>query len=149
MSVAKLIWAWQTKRLEGRCWLREGQRYVSIRDWRELATKDDQEALKDLIRRLDGQRNGWHKPDTVLAQPGVYAIFDGRSLLYVGSSLNLASRLSGHPVRRQYRQANIRVRYTKRGDHLSAEFKLIERLQPKLNKTWVDRRRRSDGERAV
>lgn len=142
MSVAQEIWQWQTDRLRGRADLMDGWKLVSGMQWHRNATIKDKRAYLNLIRGLDRRYGiyawgGWHEPSTVMNKPGVYAFFDRGRLLYIGSSTNLASRLSSHSVRARYINALVRVRYTEPGDQLTAEYKLIRRLKPPLNKTYA------------
>jgi hypothetical protein len=90
---------------------------------------------------------GWHEPAIFdwRSSPGVYAIFDGSELLYIGQSRNVEQRLLGHDVLAaicwQYahikRPLNIRVkvRYVASNDHEEREARLIKRLQPLFNRT--------------
>ena len=84
------------------------------------------------------------------ARPGVYAIFVGGTVVYVGSSLNMKARFVGHRFRYGYARNIItpwgdfpddgassvtcKFRVSRRlGDWLMWEFRLIRRLQPMFN----------------
>lgn len=94
----------------------------------------------------------------VPARPGVYAIYLGGEVVYIGQSANLRNRLQGHYIRPGYAK-NIRTpwgdfpsdvpllgkaKITKRfGDWAMWELRLIERLRPVFNKTFVNKQRTS------
>lgn len=93
---------------------------------------------------------------SVPALPGVYAIYLGGEVVYIGQSANLRNRLQGHCIRAGYAK-NIRTpwgdfpatvsvlgkaKITKRfGDWAMWELRLIERLRPTFNKTFVNQSR--------
>lgn len=95
-------------------------------------------------------------PLTVPAKPGVYAIYLNDEIVYIGQSANLRNRLAGHRVRCGYAR-NIRTpwgdfpddvplagkaKISKRfGDWAMWELRLIERIRPTFNKTFVNERR--------
>jgi hypothetical protein len=89
-------------------------------------------------------------------RPAVYAIYLGGELVYIGQSANLRNRLQGHYIRFGYANnirtpwgdfpATVRVsgkaKITKRfGDWAMWELRLIERLRPTFNKTFVNQQR--------
>jgi hypothetical protein len=85
-------------------------------------------------------RTGWRAAGSRLElrrRPGVYALFDGPVLLYIGCSRNIRARVNlAHHVLSKYPKATVRVRYTdNEGSHLAAEFRLIRRLKPSMNVT--------------
>jgi len=85
--------------------------------------------------------------------PACYAIFGDGRLLYVGSTENLADRITGHGIR-ELRTRNcttpwgsfggvvVKFRPSRKyGDWLMAEARLIRRLQPPFNKRGVRSKR--------
>lgn len=157
-------WQWQTERLADRVRPQPGCKYIWAEEWMRFATEADHEAfrqyVKDADRRLAAgkasrkrarreapkpkpqprDKRGWHRPIKLKARPGVYALYDSEGrLLYIGSSVALSGRLSGHTVRGQNPGAIVKIRYTplKTGEHLAAEFRLIRRLKPPLNRTFA------------
>lgn len=82
---------------------------------------------------------GWHKTKAPLPAPGVYAIYQNGFIVYVGSSINLAVRLSPAHIqlaRIEPQRCSLKVRYCKPGSYewLAAEARLIARLAPCWNK---------------
>ena len=82
---------------------------------------------------------GWHKTKAPLPSPGLYAIYQNGFIVYVGSSSDLARRLS--PTHTQLARIEpahcwLKVRYCKPGSYewLAAEARLIARLKPCWNK---------------
>ena len=89
-------------------------------------------------------------------QPGVYVIYIGGEVVYVGQSANLRNRIQGHKIRNGYAR-NIRTpwgefpddvqvtgkaKVSRRfGDWAMWELRLIERIRPIFNKTFVNERR--------
>jgi excinuclease UvrABC nuclease subunit len=81
-------------------------------------------------------------------KPGVYAIwatnrpfYDGeKHLLYIGSSVNIHSRLSnnGHPYRIALNRLNgiVYVSFIETDDYIVNESYLISKHKPILNKKW-------------
>jgi excinuclease UvrABC nuclease subunit len=95
-------------------------------------------------------------PGRVPPAPGLYALFSGEQLLYLGSSVNLRDRLTDHGVGRSWKRPpgrftavrRLRVRIAlepRRGRWLMREWRLIDRLRPPMNSagTGPGRRRRS------
>ena len=64
---------------------------------------------------------------------GVYQGFVGPECVYVGSSLNLRSRISGHPLRSVCDRWEWSL--VPADSLVSAEQALMDRFQPRLNKT--------------
>lgn len=91
----------------------------------------------------------------VPTEPGYYALYSGKVLVYIGSTTNLRIRLGKHLcVRRSYSSAHgdwiqpknpitrAKFKVSRRlGDWLMGEWRLITRLQPKNNSAGVTRRR--------
>jgi excinuclease UvrABC nuclease subunit len=111
----------------------------------------------DIISDRRWQRK-WHytipiRPCDVPREPGVYAIYVDRVLVYIGQSSNLFHRLCSHDIDFS-RYSNrvetpwgdgfsVQCKYrlsSKYGDWLMREARLIKRLQPSGNKrgnaTW-------------
>lgn len=78
---------------------------------------------------------------------GVYVIFSGPAVVYVGSSVDMVARMSSYQVRRWGKRhcpsvpwaglpdIKIKVKYTRKyGEWLMVELRLIERLKPKFNR---------------
>src|ERR1035441_5611701 len=75
--------------------------------------------------------------------PGVYAIYSGASVIYIGQSVNMRHRLSDHYREMlsesasrfdNYRLKSVKFRPCKKLEEwLSLELKLIHRLSPALN----------------
>ena len=91
----------------------------------------------------------WHRVNTTSSlshppAPGLYAVFSGHRLLYLGSSSNVRRRLSQHNIRWSYGNSlftpwgefpriEIRVRVIRRaGDWLRREYLLVRRLRPEF-----------------
>lgn len=76
--------------------------------------------------------------------PAVYAIYHGDELVYIGQTAHLRERLRCH--RRDgllCDGARLKVRQCRRrGEWLMREYRLIERLQPRLNIHGTERWRR-------
>ncbi len=72
-------------------------------------------------------------------RPGVYALYLENSLLYIGSSSNLKSRLNNHPFVRRSDSVRTDFKYlkfkvcSKYGEWLMLEARLIKRAKPPLN----------------
>jgi len=92
-------------------------------------------------------------PGSVPPIAGVYAIFSGRVLVYIGSAVNMRERLNDHGVGRSWKrgpgrfsalpQLQLRTAAAgRRGDHLAREFRLITRLRPPENRNHAGGRRR-------
>ena len=98
------------------------------------------------------QTISFYKLDSIPANPGVYAIYNESDLVYIGQAVDLLARMRRHryvvlgtkePSTRWdkdglevYERKNLRVKYRlskKVGEWLSAEFRLVSRLQPLLN----------------
>lgn len=81
--------------------------------------------------------SGWQWGGVWHQSPGVYALRQDGQVVYIGSSSNIANRLSSHELLRTLKQQGeieVGIRYiSKPGEHLAAEYRLIRRLQPKLN----------------
>lgn len=93
---------------------------------------------------------------SVPAKPGVYVIYLGGEVVYIGQSANLRNRMQGHNIRFGYAR-NIRTPWVevpddmplvgkakisrRFGDWAMWELRLIERLRPVFNKTFVNERR--------
>lgn len=88
--------------------------------------------------------------------PGVYALFSGHRLLYIGSAVNLRDRCTDHGIGRSWKRPPgrftatpaLRVKVSPEpiaGRWLMREYRLIRRLRPPLNRTatGTGRRRRS------
>lgn len=83
-------------------------------------------------------------------EPGVYAIYFGREVVYVGQSNNLRVRIARHHLRPGYaknyhtpwgdiphQDVTCKYRVSRRlGDWAMWEIRLIDRLQPRFNKTF-------------
>jgi hypothetical protein len=94
-------------------------------------------------------------PFRIPKSAGVYAIYLNGELVYVGQSNNLLVRLSRHRIRHGY-SGNLKTPWGEfpgethltgklkvsrvRGDWAMWEIRLIERLMPKFNRTFVSRR---------
>ena len=89
---------------------------------------------------------GWHEWHTYhwYGKPGVYAIYEGEELLYIGKAANVESRLLGHHVfaRLVWQRMKaglslsairVKIRYTLAGDQNVREARLIRKLRPPLN----------------
>ncbi len=96
----------------------------------------------------------WGVPDTPNL-PGVYVIYFGDELVYIGQSNNIRARFARHNIRYGYAQNIItpwgdvpesvgvfaKIKPSKRlGDWAMWEIRLIHRLQPRLNKTFTGSR---------
>lgn len=94
----------------------------------------------------------WH--NSVKPSPGCYVLSVCGEVIYIGQSFNVRKRMARHgfaertsPTGERYVATpwgNLRgsldgkVRYSRRfGDHLMIEARLIERLQPRLNRKGV------------
>lgn len=86
--------------------------------------------------------------DGVPQQPGVYAVFINGDLLYIGSSMNVRTRLSNHALKYARYSATVHtpwgdfkadewvVKYRpsrRYGDWAMVELRLIRRLCPRFN----------------
>lgn len=109
-----------------------------------------------------GARN-WVRVDPVHAVlnsiprvPGVYAIYFDDELVYIGQSNDMGARLVRHAIRYGYAgnihtpwgsipdTVNVTAKIKKsrvRGDWAMWEIRLIERLSPRFNRTFVRARR--------
>ncbi len=78
-------------------------------------------------------RLGWREVDIAAPYPAVYALYDGGNLRYIGSTSNLRERLSSHE--KKYTKRRVKARYFKPASFgwLSAEARLIARLNPPDN----------------
>lgn len=86
-------------------------------------------------------------------EAGCYAFFLGGNLGYIGSSQNVAKRISSHEIRFGYSNAiitpwgrfkrvTVKVSKSKRfGDWAMRELRLIDRLRPRFNRLSKGRRR--------
>lgn len=83
--------------------------------------------------------------DVFPSSAACYVIFEGRKLLYIGSAVNLRSRLCGHRIYEGligYREGacdpkKVTVAYRpslRVGDWAMVEIRLIRRLKPPLNR---------------
>lgn len=90
--------------------------------------------------------------DRVPAAAGVYAIFSGTRLVYIGSAVHMRERLNDHGVGRSWKrgpgrfsalpQLRLKVALAGRpGEHLAREFRLITRLRPPENRNHAGGRR--------
>lgn len=83
-------------------------------------------------------------------QPGVYVIFDGDKVLYVGSSCKMRARLHQHGINWAhystclktpwgfFRKGNVKFRPSRKyGDWAMVELRLIRRLRPRHNKRHI------------
>src|SRR5690242_8942280 len=74
---------------------------------------------------------------------GVYAIFQADRLLYIGSSINIRSRIWAHLATARFIGVKgLSVKYKKSqryGDWLMTEARLLKRLRPRLNKVVFSR----------
>jgi len=89
---------------------------------------------------------GWTKATrgSIPNMPGCYAIYRGRTLVYIGSTQNLNARLENHwrDSKRWGVTPNtpltIKVRVSRKaGDWLMIEYRLIKRLRPEVNRFWI------------
>src|SRR5690349_19063400 len=105
--------------------------------------------------------SAWVKVDPmrwfdVPAKPGVYVFYVGGEVSYVGQSANLRNRISQHNVRPGFARNTItpwgtfpdtvsvglKIRVSRRfGDWAMWELRLIKRLRPLFNGTFVNKRR--------
>ena len=68
--------------------------------------------------------------------PGIYAIYDGASLLYIGSSVDLLKRLRAHGNSGRWPDA-ARIKFSPMGSRwVERERRLVARLRPSGNKEW-------------
>jgi excinuclease UvrABC nuclease subunit len=69
-------------------------------------------------------------------KPGVYAIYDGTQLVYIGSTSSLRNRFGMHKkLMNGLNFAHIKVSFSSSyGDWTKRELRLIKRLNPELNK---------------
>jgi excinuclease UvrABC nuclease subunit len=103
------------------------------------------------MRDRGAQKGGrWITATDILripAGPGVYAIYEKRKLLYIGSSSNLYNRLYQHQhsdnrVSQALLGRYARVKYrpsVEYGDWLMVELRLLSRLKPPCNRCGVKR----------
>jgi excinuclease UvrABC nuclease subunit len=110
----------------------------------------------------DGRRRNWATFDPVHANPdrlprvaGVYAIYFDNELVYVGQSNDIGARLTRHAIKFGY-DSNIHtpwgsipdsVKVTAKvkrsrvlGDWAMWEIRLIHKLKPRFNCTYLERR---------
>lgn len=89
-------------------------------------------------------------------KPGVYVIYIGGEIVYIGQSANLRNRLQSYKIRAGYAR-NFRTPWGDYPDHVTIsakakvsrrfgdwamwELRLIERIRPIFNKTFVNERR--------
>lgn len=90
-------------------------------------------------------------PERIPPTGGVYAVFAGRKLLYVGETENLHKRIVwGHCIRctgysgwittpwGEFQHVSVRFRVSRKyGEWAMAERRLIRRLQPQFNRRGV------------
>lgn len=68
--------------------------------------------------------------------PGVYAIYSGSELVYIGSAESIRARLRDHSILREVDREKCTVKFSVAracGDWMSREYRLIQRLRPPLN----------------
>ena len=76
---------------------------------------------------------GWHSTLSPLPLPGVYAFYDRAQLVYIGSAVNIYSRISGHERRQPHYTVKVRYHAHNSFAWLTQEARLIHRLNPTLN----------------
>lgn len=70
--------------------------------------------------------------------PGVYAVYRGEALVYIGSSINLRSRLQTHFSLRHWRHSDVSVKVSAMdAGWRERERKLVKRLRPPNNRQWA------------
>lgn len=102
-------------------------------------------------RRVDAARAGLLGTPDIPVLPGVYAIYLGDELVYIGQSNNLRVRFARHNIRHGYAKniitpwgdvpasvgVTVKIKPSVRlGDWAMWEIRLIHRLQPRFNKTF-------------
>ena len=110
-------------------------KYLRVKNWEIVAV--DREALSGRHHIIDYREFSFRKravtdaPET----PGVYAFVIAGRVHYVGSSLNLASRLRTHLLHSPLlHAATVKIKRSRRfGDWLMWEARLIRRLRPAGN----------------
>lgn len=80
--------------------------------------------------------------------PGVYALYAGNRLLYIGSSGKIRDRVLSHDWfwKSNINILTIKIRYTKKlGEWLMIEHRLIKRLGPYCNQSTINKKRICEG----
>jgi hypothetical protein len=109
--------------------------------------------------RLSSRAKGtWSeiRPENAPHAPGLYALFSGPTLLYIGSAVSIRDRLTEHGLRpRRFTipaawalvpRLRLKIAASRRpGDWLMREYRLIRRLRPPRNRVHggTGRRRRN------
>lgn len=105
-----------------------------------------------LKKLYTGVMSRWKETDAyqLPARPGVYAMYRDGHIVYIGQSVNIATRFVGHRLstipKNNCKPHEIRVKYklsNKMGEWLSQEYRLIGRLKPVWNKAidgWEETR---------